>query len=83
VRTLAHERATSLLTRLARHSYEVQYLRFSLMEDWRGYFFGSTWFDRNFVDTGLVTRARVEEAFATVASICSCYAIDESALVVG
>lgn len=82
VRTLAHERATSLLTRLARHSYEVQYLRFSLMEDWRGYFFGSTWFDRNFVDTGLVTRARVEEAFATVASICSCYAIDESALVV-
>jgi hypothetical protein len=53
------------------------------MEDWRGYFFGSTWFDRNFVDTGLVTRARVEEAFATVASICSCYAIDESALVVG
>jgi hypothetical protein len=80
VRTLAHERTTSLLTRLARHTYEVQYLSLSRMRDANDYFFASTWFDASFVDTKVVTRAQAIAAFAAMARICACHTLDEAAL---
>lgn len=80
VRTLAHERTTDLLTRLARHTYEVQYLGLSRMHGGYDYFFASTWFDASFVDTGVATRAQAIAAFDAMALICACHTIDERAL---
>ncbi len=80
VRTLAQERTTGLLTRLARHTYEVQYLALSRMRDRYDYFFASTWFDASFVDTHVATRTQAIAAFDAMARVCACHTLDERVL---
>jgi len=81
VRSLVHERSTGLLTRLARHGYEIQYLRLAGTRDAAKYFFESTWFDTSFVDTRVVSRALALRAFTAMTRVCECHAVDEDALV--
>ncbi|MCA9256406.1 MAG: hypothetical protein KDA33_12250 [Phycisphaerales bacterium] len=64
---------------LARYAYEYQYLRFSDMADRYGYFRTTTWFDRRFIASGVVTASRVESLFALMSAICDCYHVDEAA----
>ena len=59
---------------LVRYLYEYQYLRFSAVEDRRGFFFSSTWFDADFIDTGVLDAARFETLAGAVAALCDGYA---------
>lgn len=64
---------------LARYAYEYQYLRFSSVENKDGYFRSTTWFEHQYVASGIVSAARVERLFALMAQICDAYAIDDTA----
>ena len=56
-------------------------LRFSAVEDRRAFFLRSTWFDADFLASGVLDGARFDALAAAVASICDCYAVDESRFV--
>lgn len=68
-----------LFRQLARYAYEYQYLRFSDMDDRDGYFRGSTWFDRQFIDAGVVSGEQARALFELLGAICDCYCVDEAA----
>ena len=81
--TYVRQQVTSLVQedagpfgQIARHSYELQYLALSAVDDPMRYFNQSTWFPNTFVDAGIVTMARFEALVAAMRSICACYAID-------
>lgn len=78
VRSLARQ-PTSLVRRLARHAYEVQYLGFSRMSDPEAYFLGSTWFRESYVHSGICTLAQALRLFALMARVCACYRVDPAA----
>lgn len=78
VRSLRHEYEPARLWRmLVRHLYEYQYLRFSDVEDRRKFFLASTWFDHDFLESGILDEARFDRLTSQVAALCSCYAVDE------
>ena len=82
VRTLRADTSAATLWRtLARYLYELQYLRFSAVEDRRAFFLRSTWFDGDFLASSVLDGARFDALAAAVASICDCYAVDESRFV--
>lgn len=62
---------------LTRYLYEYQYLRFSQVADPRTFFLRSTWFDADFLATGVLDEARLDALLAAVGAICDCYAVDE------
>ena len=72
VRPLAAEPG-SFLGKLARYAYEFQYLGFSKMSDPRHYFFESTWFATNYVDTGIVTREEADRMLDLMGAVCRSY----------
>jgi hypothetical protein len=82
VRALRHEYPPARLWRmLARHLYEYQYLRFSAVDDARTYFLRSTWFDRDYLESGALDETRFDGLAACVAALCDCWAIDASRFV--
>jgi hypothetical protein len=62
---------------LARYLYEYQYLNFSVVDDPEEYFLRSTWFDADFIDSGIMDRPRFRSLAASVADICGAFAVDE------
>jgi len=79
VRALRAEYPPSHLWRLLmRYLFELQYLGFSAVRDRRTFFVHSTWFDADFLATGVLDAARLDALADAVAAICDCYAVDES-----
>lgn len=70
----------SFLSKLARYAYEFQYLGFSRMADPRHYFFASTWFVDNYIDTGVITRDEAERMLDLMGDVCSAYVLSPDAL---
>lgn len=62
---------------LIRYLVEYQYLRFSAVSDRRSFFLRSTWFDDDFIATGIVDADGFDALAAAVADICDTYAVDE------
>jgi hypothetical protein len=82
VRSLRHEYPPARLwPMLARYLYEYQYLRFSAVGDARTYFLRSTWFDRDFLETGVLDDTSFDRLAACVAALCDGYAVDASRFV--
>jgi len=82
VRALRHEYPPARLWRmLARHLYEYQYLRFSAVDDAHTYFLRSTWFDRDYLESGALDDARFATLAACVAALCGCWALAPSRIV--
>ncbi len=79
VRTLRPDyRHQEIWRMFARYLYELQYLRFSEVPDKVGYLAKSTWFDADFLHSGVVTEdavARVDRAFRR---LFDTFQIDES-----
>jgi hypothetical protein len=63
---------------LARFLYELQYLRFSAVPDPRAFFTRSTWFDADFLASGVLDEARLDTLAAAVGALCDAYAVDET-----
>ena len=81
VRTLRPEYAPPRLWRmLVRYLYEYQYLGAPLgltsVADPRTFFLESTWFDADFVASGVVDHVRFDELTSSVAALCACYEVD-------
>ncbi len=84
VRALRHGYPPARLWRmLARYLSEYQYLRFSGVDDARTYFLRSTWFDRDYLESGALDATRFDELAARVAALCDCWEIDPSRLIGG
>lgn len=64
--------------RLARYLYEAQYLRFSRVTDRLAFLRHGTGFEREFLDTGLVTTSTLAELDARVGALCDAWVVDES-----
>jgi hypothetical protein len=79
VRSVRHEYPPARLWRmLARYLYEYQYLGFSGVADARTYFLRSTWFERDFLESGALDDASFDRLAKRVAALCECYAVDTS-----
>jgi hypothetical protein len=79
VRTLRGEYPPGQVWRmLVRYLYEFQYLGFSAVPDPRRYFLSTTWFDADFIDTGIIGDSDLGRLTALVATLCSGYAVDET-----
>jgi hypothetical protein len=79
VRTLRADYPPARLWRmLVRYLYEYQYLSFSAVGDPHTYFIRSTWFEEDFVATGVLDADRFETLARAVAALCGSYAVDES-----
>jgi hypothetical protein len=79
IRTLRPEYTPDQLWRmLARYLMEFQYLRFSAVTDPRTFFLTSTWFDSDFLASGIFDDSQFDGLTAAVARICATYAVDES-----
>jgi hypothetical protein len=79
IRSLARQ-PTSLVRRLARHSYEYQYLSLSRMRDPEAYFLGSTWFGESYVRSNICTLDEARRLFAAMARVCGGYRLDRARL---
>lgn len=62
---------------LIRYLIEYQYLRFSAVENRRSFFLQSTWFDADFIATGLLDETRFDALAGAATRICDGYAVDE------
>jgi hypothetical protein len=80
VRTLRPFDSGRLWHTLARYLYEYQYLRFSIVSDRRTYFQRSTWFDADYIATGIVNETRFADLAAAVERLCAAFAVDERQL---
>lgn len=69
---------TQLFRMLVRYLFELQYLRFSEVPDPKTFLVRSTWFDSDFFGTGLLDAKRFERLAQCAATLCDCYAVDES-----
>jgi hypothetical protein len=65
---------------LIRYLYEYQYLGLSAVEDARSYFLRSTWFDVDFLASGVLDEARFDALAGAAGDLCTCYAIDATRL---
>jgi hypothetical protein len=63
---------------LVRYLYELQYLRFSAVADPRRFLLDSTWFEADFLASGVLTTARFDQLADAVAALCDGYAVDQS-----
>jgi hypothetical protein len=63
-----------------RYLFEYQYLQPALgmtaVADPLAFFAGSTWFDRDFFEAGVLDAARFERLAAAVRRLCASYALD-------
>jgi len=74
VRPLAGEQG-NFLGKLARYAYEFQYLGFSRIEDPKRYFFTSTWFANNYIDTGILSREEADRLLDLMGEVCTSYVL--------
>jgi hypothetical protein len=58
---------------LVRYLYEYQYLRFSAVTDRRAFFWRSTWFDADFIESGILDVDRFAALDAALAAVCGAY----------
>ncbi len=72
------DEALDLMSELARYAYEIHYL--ALADLPRSYFYESSHFNDDFLDTGLVRKEDIEHLFDAVGQVLACYAIDETQL---
>ena len=78
IRTLRPELPPSRLWRLlVRYLYEFQYLRFSEVGDRCEYFVRSTWFDADFLASGVLTAERFDALAEATRRLCAAHRIDE------
>lgn len=75
------EEELGLVAELARYAHEVHYLPLAGLP--RSYFYETTRFGADFVDTGIVAQAAADALFDAAGAVFTCYSIDESALAVG
>ncbi len=61
----------------AQAALEGRRLRFSAVADARTFFMRSTWFDTDFMATGIVDDPQFDALSAAVRRICDAYAVDE------
>jgi hypothetical protein len=79
VRSLRHEYPPARLwPMLARYLYEYQYLGFGAVEDRRGFFVRSTWFDRDYLASGALDEPTFDRLAQHVAALCAAHAIDRA-----
>jgi hypothetical protein len=68
--------ANQIWRMLGRYLYELQYLRFSAIEDKRTYFLRSTWFDCDFLDSGILSMESFERLDRAWCRLFDTFAID-------
>ena len=79
VRTLRREYGPEQLWRmLVRYLYEYNYLGFSAVEDRRTFFLGSTWFDADFLASGILAESSFDRLVHAAGDLCDTYVVDES-----
>ncbi len=79
VRTLRPDYGHQEIWRMfARYLYELQYLRFSDVPDKFGYLSRSTWFDADFLHSGVVTEDAVARADRAFRELFDTFRIDET-----
>lgn len=79
IRTLRGQYPADQLWRmLVRYLCEYQYLAFSEVADRRAYFLTSTWFDTDFIATGILDEARFVALTEAVAALHATYTVDET-----
>src|SRR6185295_2022786 len=66
---------SQLLRMVVRYLFELQYLRFSAVEDRSTFFIRSTWFDADVLATGVLDGPRFSELARAGAAVCGCYAV--------
>lgn len=67
-----------LVSLLARYAYEIHYLKLAQLE--RSYFYESSRFNDDFIESGLIQRAAAERLFDAVGQVLACYEVDEAQL---
>lgn len=81
IRTLRAEYERGGIWRMfARYLYELQYLRFADVGDAWTYFARSTWFDDDFLASGVTTLERVQRIDRAYRAIFDTFAVDDSAI---
>jgi len=70
--------ATQVWRMLARYVYELQYSRFSAIENPRSYFLVSTWFEHDFFATGLVTEEQFDRVRRAFSTLLESYTVDQA-----
>ena len=71
-------RPPQLWRMLIRYLYEYQYLGLSAVEDKRTYFLKSTFFDVDFIVSGILDEERFDALAAATRALCTCHEIDET-----
>ncbi len=67
-----------LFRMLVRYLFELQYLGFSEARDPLRFLVSSTWFDADFLATGVLDAEKLRALAGGAAAICACYAIDDT-----
>lgn len=79
VRSLVHDYGREgFFLRLARYAYELQYLRFSAVQDPLAYFLKVTWFGEQYLRQGIVSEELFGRLVDGLGRICDTYRVDES-----
>ena len=79
IRTLRFTYAPAQLLRmLIRYVFEIQYLRFSAVAERSTFFVRSTWFDTDFLASGVLDGPRFSELVRAGSALCDSYAVDET-----
>lgn len=82
IRPLRGEHGPDELWRmLQRYLYEYQYLRFSEVEDARAFFWSSTWFDFDYIESGLLTPEDFDVLASQVGAVLDAFEVDETRFV--
>jgi hypothetical protein len=79
IRTLRQDyQPAGVFRMLVRYLYELQYMRFSAVDDGRTFFVRSTWFDTDFFQTGILDEGEFDLLVRDVKAVCESYRVDES-----
>ncbi len=70
-----------LFRMLVRYLFELQYLGFSAVRDRRTFLVSSTWFDADFLATGVLDVEKLGALADAAAAICASYEVDETRFV--
>jgi hypothetical protein len=69
---------TQLLRMLVRYLFEYQYLALTAVADRTAFLMRSTWFDQDFVASGVLDPATFAALADAGADLCACWAVDET-----
>ncbi|MBI3785713.1 MAG: hypothetical protein HY270_20160 [Deltaproteobacteria bacterium] len=68
----------ALFQRLARYAYEYQYLLLSAVADARRFFLSSTWFEAEYVGSGILRAGDLDSLLRSVGGLCAVHGVDET-----